>query len=66
MNEKPPREEYEATETECPNCAHPRAMRRVTHHTGEYRPVEIYGEVEVVERTEQYLECPNCYFTLDV
>jgi len=65
------RKEYEQTDMECPQgCAETapawRGMERVTHHTGEYDPMEIYGEGDMIERTETYLKCPRCGWIIDI
>lgn len=66
------RHEFEQTDTDCPQgCADTapcwRGMRRVTHYTGEYRVIEVpYDDTAVVERTDEYLECPTCGWVIDV
>lgn len=65
------RHEREATDFDCPQgCSETdplgRGIRRVTHRTGEFRTIEVYGEYVVNEIVERYLECPVCGWVTDL
>lgn len=60
------RHSYEDSTVQCPQeCGHPRGMRLVTHHTGEFTAIDVPGGVEMVEITERYYECRGCGWTVD-
>jgi len=69
LEDKVSRKEIEHIDMECPNgCLNPRGMREVAHHTGRGRVVELpYGEeVDVIEVTERFIECPTCGWVMDI